>query len=65
MKRKDGRELVTEHPVTGMDMIDFIPAHELPPIPESAIRCSLGEPFVDTSMMDEDPSSDDFDCWGT
>lgn len=25
MKRKDGRELVTEYPVTAMDMIDYDP----------------------------------------
>lgn len=31
MTRKDGRPLVTEHPVTAMDMIDAIPADEIPP----------------------------------
>lgn len=64
MKRKDGRELVTDYPVTAMDRIDYIPAGELPPIPESAIVCSPREPFADSLMMDEDPSSDDFDSWG-
>lgn len=36
MKRKDGRELVTEHPVTGMDMIDYVTDVE---IPEGATAC--------------------------
>lgn len=38
--RKDGRPLVTEHPVTAMDWIDVIPRGELE-IPESAIACKL------------------------
>lgn len=34
--RKDGRPLVTEHPVTAMDMIDYVGHVE---IPEGAIAC--------------------------
>lgn len=40
MKRKDGRELVTEHPVTWEDMIDVIPAGEYLPS-EGATACSI------------------------
>lgn len=64
MKRKDGRELVTEHPITGIDMIDFITDADLPPLPDGAVACCLREPFYDSSLMDEDPSSDEFDNWG-
>ena len=63
MTRKDGRPLVTEHPVTAYDRIDFIPADELE-FPEGVIACSLREPFADSTWMDDDPSSDDFDDWG-
>lgn len=63
MKRKDGRELVIEHPVTGMDMIDHIPAGELV-LPKDAIACRMGERIGFSAQLDEDPSSDDFDTWG-
>ena len=63
MTRKDGRPLVTEYPVTWQDKIDYIPRDELPPIPEEGLVCVLREP-VDSTWMDDDPSSDDFDDWG-
>lgn len=62
MKRKDGRELVTEHPVTGIDMIDYIPRDELK-IPDDAIRCRVAD-IREGSWGDEDPSSEDFNDWG-
>ena len=62
MKRKDGRELVTEHEVTGMDKIDYIPRGELE-IPESVLMCKASrEPSG--SWGDDDPSPDNFDDWG-
>ncbi|WP_417555577.1 hypothetical protein [Microbacterium sp.] len=64
MKRKDGRELVTEHLVTAQDMIDVIPRGEFT-IPADAIACGLREP-ADTSWMDPDGPEADFDegKWG-
>ncbi len=66
MKRKDGRDLITEHPVTGADMVEYIHADDLPPMPAgtgAGTRC-YQEPFADSTWMDDDPSSDDFDTWG-
>lgn len=62
MKRKDGRALVTEHPVTGTDMIDYIPRGELT-IPEGAIACRI-EGIHTGSLGDDDPSPEDYDQWG-
>lgn len=62
MKRKDGRELVTEHPVTAVDRVEYIPREELD-LSKIALSCTL-EGVRDTSWDDEDPSSDDFDDWG-
>lgn len=61
MAREDGRPLVTEHAVTGMDMIDVIPRGELE-LPENVISCRLGGPTG--SWGDDDPSPEDFDSWG-
>lgn len=62
MKRKDGRELVTEHPVTVMDLVEYVPRGELV-IPDDAIGCRL-ENLVADSRGDQDPSSDSYDDWG-
>lgn len=61
MKRKDGRELVTEHPVTGSDIIDYIPRGELT-IPEGALGRRLAG-IDNGSSGDEDSSEEDFDGW--
>lgn len=47
MKRKDGRELVTEHPVTAMDRIEYLG------------RVELSEESLTCQRMRRDP--DDFD----
>lgn len=63
MKRKDGRELVTVHPVTAMDMIDFVqPSEELL---MRATACSRRR-TVDSSWMEDEvePAAGDFDEWG-
>jgi hypothetical protein len=44
--RKDGRPLITEHPVTAMDMIDYVNDVE---IPKGGFGCAL----------DLDPEYDD------
>jgi hypothetical protein len=66
MKRKDGRELVTEHPLTGMDMIDVIPPGELPSIPAGEglrgyVRKADREPWAGDDLA---PEAGDFDGWG-
>lgn len=62
MTRRDGRELVTEFPVTARDRVEYIPREELQ-IPEDATRCTMSG-ISDSTWMDDDPSSDDFDDWG-
>lgn len=63
--RKDGRPLVTEFPLTAMDMIEYHPPFEGPyPVPQGAIRCTLGGIVVnDTSWMDDDVDRDDEALW--
>lgn len=58
MKRKDGRELVTEFPVTAMDEIEYI-GHVK--IPDGAIGCGLRR-APETDWMDSgiDQIHDDF-----
>lgn len=56
MKRKDGRELVTEHPVTAIDRIDYVTRDELN-IPEGEVlHCRGG--------LDRLPPEDEYDDWG-
>lgn len=56
MKRKDGRELVTEHPVTAIDRIDYVPREELD-IPEGAVlHCRGG--------LDSARRELEYDDWG-
>lgn len=51
MKRKDGRELVTEFPVTAMDEIEYLPKGELP---GGGFGCMAGiEPYPDEDWMYE------------
>lgn len=58
MKRKDGRELVTEFPVTAMDEIEYI-GHVK--IPADAIVCGRRrEPQDDWMNDDIDPFPEDF-----
>jgi hypothetical protein len=59
--RKDGRPLVTEHPITGEDMIDVVtdPA----PVDESLIVCALRrerDPLEDAWMEPDEPGDDGF-----
>lgn len=66
MKRRDGRELVTEHPVTAEDMIDVLPPGEVPPIPPSEhargyVRKADRAPWAGDDL---DPEVGDFDDWG-
>lgn len=50
MTRKDGRELVTEFPVTAMDMIDYVSADD---IPEGGFGCKMDFPREDDEWMDD------------
>ncbi|HWU30172.1 MAG TPA: hypothetical protein VN041_13905 [Microbacterium sp.] len=66
MTRKDGRPLVTEHRVTGFDMIDYIAAEDLPPL-DTRTACVMRREPVDESWMEPDEGpGDDFDIgeWG-
>ena len=50
MTRQDGRQLYFDHPVTGMDMIDYATDVE---IPENVIRCRVSrEPLYEAWMDD-------------
>lgn len=48
MKRKDGRELVTEFPVTAMDRIEYLTDVE---IPADAITCQRRSEPADEAWM--------------
>lgn len=66
MRRKDGRELVTEHPITAWDMIDVIHGDDLPSIPPGAVWCSFKFESREESWAGDDvePEAGDFDSWG-
>ena len=60
-ERKDGRPLVTEHPVTWQDRIDYVPPGELD-LQADAIVCAYRREPVDESWMEPDKGpGDDFD----
>ena len=63
--RKDGRPLVTEFPVTAMDMIEYHPPRgPAPPTSENATMCRRRTPRVrDTAWMDEGIDVDDEELW--
>jgi len=63
--RKDGRPLVTEHPVTAWDMIDYVEHVELP---DDGLVCALyrePDPLEDAWMEEDlEPDAGDVDGWG-
>jgi len=60
MTRKDGRELVTEHPLTAGDMIDVVLDHRMPP--DDQLTCVLRREVDDSWMQPEGgPGEDGFD----
>lgn len=54
MRRKDGRELVTEHPVIARDRIGYIHRDDLPPLGVNVLVCDGG-------ITRRDPFPDDLD----
>jgi hypothetical protein len=60
MRRKDGRELVTEFPVTAMDQIDVV--LDAPALDPEGLVCIMRRRPVDESWTEPDEGpGDDFD----